>query len=76
MTERSNSGVAGAFVFAIGATIILFIAIVSFGAINNNQNPIIPPFIFIAFLGFLLVGLGLHLIVQAKSETKQTPSPT
>lgn len=62
MTEKSNRGFAGAFFFVIGATTILFIAIVGFGAIINSQNPIIPPFVIFAFLGFLLVGIGLWLI--------------
>jgi hypothetical protein len=62
MTEKSSNGLVGAIVFAIGATIILFVAIVGFGAIINSQNPIIPPFVIFAFFGFLLVGIGLWLI--------------
>ena len=62
MTEKRNSGLAGAFIFAVGATIILFITIVSFGAVINSQNPVIPPFIIFGFFGFFLVGIGLSLI--------------
>lgn len=62
MMEKTNHGFLGAFVFAIGATMILFIAMIGFGGIINEQNPVIPPFILLAFLGFLLIGLGLWLI--------------
>jgi hypothetical protein len=63
MTQESNEGMTGALIFALGATIIFVISTMVFDAVvNGSQNPIFSPFILIAFLGFILVGIGLLLI--------------
>ena len=63
MTDKSSGGTLGSFVFAVGATIILFLSLASvWEVLHSNQYPIIPPIIILGFIGFFLVGLGLWLI--------------
>jgi hypothetical protein len=64
MIEKSDHGIIGCFLFAVGATMVLFIAMVFLGAVfhGSDQNSIIPPTAVFCFLGFLLVGIGLWLI--------------
>jgi lipopolysaccharide export LptBFGC system permease protein LptF len=64
MAEKGNHGIIGSFLFAVGATMVLFISMVILGAMfhGSDQNPIIPPTIVFCFIGFLLVGVGLWLI--------------
>jgi hypothetical protein len=71
-------GLDGAFLFAVGGTILfamLYVLNVLLPNYNYQTSASIGLFIGFSFLGFLILGLGLWLIVEdGKVETKQTPS--
>jgi hypothetical protein len=77
---KSEVGLLGAFVLAIGGG-ILFEALFDLLQVNSGRygSPSMGSPSFgsdaMGFTGFLFLGIGLWLIVQSgKSETKQTPS--
>jgi hypothetical protein len=71
-------GLGGAFLFAVGGTILFAMLYVLNVLLPNYQyqtSGSIIAYIFISFIGFLMLGFGLWLIVEdGKVETKQTPS--
>ncbi len=65
MIRKGSLGLVGSFLFALGATIVLFISLISWGAIfhGSDQSPFIPPTIVLCFFGFFLVATGVWLIL-------------
>jgi hypothetical protein len=80
MMKMKYKGLFGAFLLAIGGTIIFLLYYVFFqmgySHVYYPAYPAIDPvFIIFSFLGFFVFGLGLWLIVlSGKAETKPTPS--
>jgi hypothetical protein len=72
----ANEGLGGAFLLAVGGTILfamLYVLNVPDYRIQTSAS--ISAYIIFSFFGFFILGLGLWLIAQSgKSETKQTPS--
>ncbi len=63
-------GLVGVFSFATGGTLL---SVLFFMALFTKGTPLL--WIAFAFIGFVLVGVGLWLIVQDKKpEAKQNPS--
>jgi hypothetical protein len=74
----ANEGLGGAFLLAVGGTILfamLYVLNVLLPNYNYQTSASIGGYIGFSFLGFFILGLGLWLIaLSVKSETKQTPS--
>ena len=67
---NSDNGLLGVLLFGLGATMVFlcFAATQTF----DKYTPVRPDLIIVSFIGFIMVGLGLWLIVQSgKPETKQ-----
>ena len=72
----ANEGLGGAFLLGVGGTILFYSLYVLLwdGFHDNLSNPLLV-ILFLSFLGFLIFGIGLWLIVQSgKPDSKQTPS--
>ncbi len=64
------SGLGGALSFAFGGTIVLYVFLQTL----QGHGPSGGGFVVFSFLGLILVGLGLFLIVQdGKIQAKQAP---
>jgi uncharacterized membrane protein len=74
----ANEGLGGAFLFAVGGTILfamLYVLNVLLPDYRYQTFASISSYIIFSFFGFFILGLGLWLIAQSgKSEIKQTPS--
>ena len=70
----ANEGLGGAFLFAVGGTILFAMLFLYFYSLNyRSQTFSIEPYLIFSFFGFLILGLGLWLIAKdRKPETKQS----
>jgi hypothetical protein len=68
----TSNGVLGIVSFAVGGAVLFFLWSMVLGSvISTLPAPAVTPFTLVfSFLGFLLVGLGLWLIVQDRPGTK------
>jgi len=71
----ANEGLGGAFLLGVGGTILFYsLYVLLWDTIHDMSMPLLP-MLFFSFIGFLIFGIGLMLIVQSgKPETKQTLS--
>ncbi len=67
MSQINSVGIAGALIFAFGATII-------FSLFMAPSGLMVPPVILYSFIGFFLVGLGLWMIIHARIREKDQTS--
>ncbi len=74
----ANEGLGGAFLLAVGGTILfamLYLQFVFLPTYRNQSPGSMIFYLIFSFFGFFVLGLGLWLIAQSgKTETKQTPS--
>ena len=69
------NGLVGAFTFAAGGTSVFYCCFANLDSIMLRQQPFNGVSLLLAFLGFLLMGMGLICIgEEVKPETKQIPS--
>ena len=70
-----NEGVGGAFLLAVGGTILFAMLLVFLQSYRYQSPGSMIFYLIFSFFGFFILGLGLWLIAQSgKSETKQIPS--
>ena len=72
----ANEGLGGAFLLGVGGTLLFYsLYVLLWDTFHSNlSNPLLV-MLFLSFIGFLIFGIGLRLIVQSgKPETKQNPS--
>jgi hypothetical protein len=72
----TNEGAVGALILAVGGTILFYsLYVLLWDAFHNSLSMPLLAILFLSFIGFLILGVGLWYIVQSgKPETKQNPS--
>jgi len=71
----TNEGLGGAFLLAVGGTIIFAMLLVFLESYRYQSSGSMTFYLIFGFFGFFVLGLGLWLIaLSGKSETKHTPS--
>jgi hypothetical protein len=70
----ANQGLGGAFLLGVGGTILFYsLYQLLWDTIHDMSMPLLA-MLFLSFIGFLIFGIGLWLIVQSeKTETKKAP---